>query len=325
MSENNSPSAKRSLLRQVRDQIRLKHYSIRTEEIYVQTIRKFILYHKKRHPSEMGVDEIRQYLSHLAVDGQVSASTQNQHLSALLFLYREVLGRDLAFVDGIIRAKCPKRVPVVLSRQEVKAILAHLSSTFHIMASLLYGSGLRLMECVRLRVMDVDFGAKEIFVRAGKGNKDRSTILPEILTEPLVRQIERVRLLHEEDLQRGYGRVSLPLGLDRKHAHSSRELGCQWLFPAKSLSVDSGTGQVRRHHVSEDALQRAVKAAIKKAGIAKRASCHTLRHSFATHLYEKGCHIRRIQELLGHANLQTTMIYAHVLNRGDKGVKSPLD
>lgn len=325
MPKKDSSSAKRTLLNQVRDQLRLKHYSIRTEEIYVQAIRKFILFHRKRHPKEMGVDEIRQYLSHLAIDGNVSASTQNQHLCALLFLYREILDRDITFVDGIVRAKRPKRVPVVLTRQEVDAVLEQLSGTFHLMANLLYGSGLRLMECVRLRVKDIDFGYKQIIVRDGKGEKDRRAILPEILTEPLMRQIQRVRFLHEEDLQRGYGRVYLPYALDRKYPNASAELGWQWVFPAKSLSVDPRSGLVRRHHASEDALQRAVKIAIAKAGIRKRASCHTLRHSFATHLLENGYDIRNIQELLGHANLQTTVIYTHVLNKGGRGIKSPLD
>lgn len=325
MPDNDSSPTKPTLLGQIRDQLRLKHYSTRTEEIYVQAIKRFILFHQKRHPSEMGVDEIRQYLTHLAVEGQVSASTQNQHLAALLFLYKEVLGRDLASVKGIIRAKRPKRIPVVLSRQEVDAILAQLSGTFHIMVGLLYGSGLRLMECVRLRVKDIDFDDKKIMIRAGKGNKDRMAILPKMFIEPLERQIERVRLLHEEDLQKGFGRVYLPKLEERKYPASSEELGWQWLFPAKSLSVAPGTGEVRRHHVSEDALQRAVKMAIKKAGITKQASCHTLRHSFATHLYEKGYHIREIQELLGHANVQTTMIYTHALNKGRNEVKSPLD
>jgi integron integrase len=325
MQEKDSSSQKRSLLGQVRDQLRLKHYSTRTEEIYVQSIKRFILFHKKRHPMEMGVDEIRQYLTYLAVEGKVSASTQNQHLAALLFLYREVLGRDLASVNGIIHAKRPKRVPVVLSRQEIDAMLAQLSGTFQIMATILYGSGLRLMECVRLRVQDIDFGNKEIMVRAGKGNKDRRTMLPGKLIEPLMRQVERVRLLHEEDLHRGFGQVSLPKSEERKFPTASQELSWQWLFPARSLTVDPQTGEVRRHHISEDALQRAVKSAIKKAGIAKLASCHTLRHSFATHLSERGYNIREIQELLGHANVQTTMIYTHALNREGKKVKSPID
>lgn len=325
MLEKDSSSQKRPLLDQVRDQLKLRHYSTRTEDIYVQSIRRFILFHKKRHPIDMGVDEIRQYLTHLAVDGQVSASTQNQQLAAILFLYREVLGRDLTFVDGIIRAKRPKRVPVVLSRQEVDAVLDHLSGTFHIMACLLYGSGLRLMECVRLRLNEIDFDSTQIMVRAGKGNKDRMAILPKLLIDPLRRQVERVRILHEEDLERGFGKVYLPRSLGHTHRPASAELGWQWVFPARSLSVDAQTGAVRRHHVSEDALQRAVKMAITKAGIAKQASCHTLRHSFATHLYEKGYHIREIQELLGHANVQTTMIYTHALNKGGAEVKSPLD
>lgn len=316
---------KSPLLEQVRQQLRLKHYSIRTEQTYVQCIKRFIIYHRKRHPAEMGVDEIRQYLSHLANSGKVAASTQNVELAALLFLYREVLGRDLPFVDGIERAKQPQRVPTVLTREEVKRILTKLSGTYHLMTSLLYGTGMRLMECVRLRVKDIDFGYKQITVRDGKGGKDRRTLLPESLIEPLRRQLERARLLHEEDLQNGYGSVYLPNALERKYPNAAREWAWQWAFPAGKLSVDPRSGKVRRHHASEDALQREVKRAIRRAQIEKRASCHTLRHSFATHLLEDGYDIRTIQELLGHADVQTTMIYTHVLNKGGKGVRSPLD
>lgn len=325
MSVGDYSSTKLSLLDQVRHHIRLKHYSIRTEEAYVQAIKRFILFHRKRHPREMGVDEIRQFLSQLVTNGKVAASTQNQILSALLFLYREVLDRDVAFIDGIERAKRPMRVPVVLTRAEVDAVLAGLSGAEHLMASLLYGTGMRLMECVRLRVKDVDFGYKQIMVRDGKGEKDRRTILPAKLIEQLKRQLERARLLHEEDLIRGYGRVYLPYALERKYPNAATEFGWQWMFPAQKLSVDTRTGESRRHHVSGDGLQRAVKKSIYRAGITKRASCHTLRHSFATHLLENGYDIRNIQELLGHANLQTTMIYTHVLNKGGKGVRSPLD
>jgi integron integrase len=318
--------SKLSLLEQVKHCLRLKHYSIRTEEAYVQAIRRFILYHGKRHPKEMGVDEIRQFLSHLATQGHVSASTQNVALSALLFLYREVLGREeLSYIDGIERAKLPKRVPTVLTRQEVANLLSQLSGTCHLMTSLLYGAGLRLMECVRLRVKDIDFGYMQLTVRDGKGGKDRRTTLPESLMEPLKRQLERVRLLHGEDVERGYGRVYLPYALERKYPNAAREWAWQWAFPAGKLSSDPRSGGVRRHHASEDALQRAIKRAIKRAGITKRASSHTLRHSFATHLLEDGYDIRTIQELLGHADVQTTMIYTHVLNKGGKGVRSPLD
>ena len=273
----------------------------------------------------MGADEIRQYLSHLATEGHVSASTQNQALAALLFLYRDVLGLELPFIDGIERAKRPVRVPVVLTREETIRIVSQLSGVYHLMASLLYGSGLRLMECVRLRVKDVDFGYKQITVRDGKGEKDRRTILPGSLTKPLERQLIHARLLHDEDLRRGYGRVYLPYALERKYPNAATEWAWQWVFPTQKISTDPRSGQVRRHHASEDRLQAEVRKAVRQAGIAKRVSCHTLRHSFATHLLEAGYDLRTIQELLGHASVQTTQIYTHVLNRGGHGVKSPLD
>jgi integron integrase len=313
------------LLDRVRSCIRLRHYSIRTEEAYVNVIRRFILYHKKRHPMEMGVDEIRQYLSHLATDEHVAASTQNVALAALLFLYREVLQVDLPLVEGVERAKRPKRIPTVLTRKEVEQVLAELSGTHHLMASLLYGSGLRLMEAVRLRVKDVDFYYRQIIVRDGKGEKDRRTMLPEPLVQALRRHLARIRLQHEEDVRSGHGSVYLPYALERKYPNAATEWAWQYLFPASRLSVDPRTGKLRRHHTSEDRLQRAVARAIKQAGIEKRASCHTLRHSFATHLLEAGYDIRTIQELMGHADISTTMIYTHVLNRGGKGVKSPLE
>jgi integron integrase len=319
------PTVKPSLLDEVRRHIRLKHYSIRTEEAYVHHVKRFVLFHHKRHPQEMGVPEIRQYLLHLASYDHVSASTQNQALSALLFLYREVLGRDLAYVDGIERAKRPQRVPVVLSREEVRRLLAQLAGTEHLLASLLYGAGLRVLECVRLRVKDVDFAYQQIVIRDGKGEKDRRTMLPAALVGPLQRQLARARLLYEEDVQRGYGNVYLPYALARKYPNATREWGWQWVFPAGKLSVDPRSGQTRRHHISADVLQIAVKKGIKQAGISKRASCHTLRHSFATHLLEAGYDIRTIQELLGHSDVSTTMIYTHVLNRGGKGVRSPID
>lgn len=316
---------KPALLDQVRHQIRLKHYSIRTEEAYLLIIKRFILFHHKRHPKEMAVDEIRQYLSYLATEGQVAASTQNQALSALLFLYREVLKVELPFIDGIERAKRPVRIPTVLTRHEAEKGLAGLRGTYHLMASLLYGSGLRLMECVRLRVKDIDFGYKQITVRDGKGEKDRRTVLPVKLITPLQQHLTRVRQMHRDDLQSGYGRVYLPYALERKYPNALTEWGWQWVFPANNLSVDPRSGKVRRHHASEDMLQKAVKKAVRLAGITKRASCHTLRHSFATHMLESGYDIRTIQELLGHRSVETTQIYTHVLNRGGKGVKSPLD
>jgi integron integrase len=313
------------LLEQVRQHLRLKHYSIRTEDAYAQTIKRFILFHRKRHPAGMGADEIRQYLSHLANHRSVSASTQNQALAALLFLYREVLGRGLEFVDGIERAKRPQHVPTVLTREEAQSVMARLPEPYRLMAGLLYGSGMRLMECVRLRVKDLDFAYGQITVREGKGEKDRRTILPSALVEPLKTQLAKVRLLHDEDLARGFGSVYLPYALERKYPNASREWGWQWVFPAGTLSVDPRSGLTRRHHASEDGLQRAVKHAVGQAGITKRASCHTLRHSFATHLLEAGYDIGAIRELLGHADVSTTMIYTHVLNKGGQGVRSPLD
>jgi integron integrase len=313
------------LLERVRAHIRLKHYSIRTEQAYVQFIKRFILFHHKRHPLEMGVDEIRQFLSHLATEGRVSASTQNQALSSLLFLYRDVLGVELPLITGVERAKRPARVPVVLTREEAAQILAQMEGVYRLMAGLLYGSGLRVMECVRLRVKDVDFGYGQIIVRDGKGEKDRRTVLPESLVEPLERQLTRARLLHEEDLQKGKGRVYLPYALERKYPTASAEWVWQWVFPANKISRDPRTGQMRRHHASEDRLQAEVKRAVARAGVAKKVSCHTVRHSFATHLIEANYDIRTIQALLGHKDVSTTMIYTHVLNRGGQGIKSPLD
>lgn len=313
------------LLEQVRRIIRLKHYSIRTEDAYVQFIKRFILFHHKRHPSEMGADEIRQYLSYLANEGRVAASTQNQALAALLFLYRSVLDVDLPYIEGIERAKRPARVPVVLTPEEAANIISHLDGVYKLMASLLYGSGLRVMECVRLRVKDVDFDYRQIVVRNGKGEKDRRTMLPDSLAEPLRRQLERARMLHEEDLQSGFGRVYLPYALERKWPNAAAEWSWQWVFPASRISSDPRSAHKRRHHASEDMLQSRIKSATQRAGINKRVSCHTFRHSFATHLLESGYDIRTVQELLGHADVKTTMIYTHVLNRGGRGVRSPLD
>ncbi|MCA1636159.1 MAG: integron integrase [Acidobacteria bacterium] len=298
---------------------------MRTEEAYVQVIRRFVLYHRKCHPREMGVDEIRQYLSHLATEGNVAASTQNVALAALLFLYREVLLIDLPLVEGVERAKRPRHIPVVLTSEEVKRVLAHMSGTHRLMASLLYGAGLRLMECVRLRVKDLDFDYRQIIVRDGKGEKDRRTLLPQPLAESLRHQLARIKLQHEEDVRLGCGGVYLPFALERKYPKAASEWVWQYVFPAAKLSVDPRTGARRRHHASEDRLQKAVKRAVRDAGVEKRASCHTLRHSFATHLLEDGYDIRTIQELLGHADISTTMIYTHVLNRGGRGVRSPLE
>lgn len=313
------------LLDQVRDRIRARHYSIRTEETYLRWVKDFILFHGKRHPSEMGAGEVRDYLSHLAVKRNVAASTQNQALSAIIFLYREVLDIKLEWVEGVERAKKPARLPVAFTRAEVQAVLARLDGTKWLMASLLYGAGLRLMECVRLRVKDVEFTRRQITVRDGKGGKDRVTVLPNAAVEPLMRHLTRVRALHEQDVEAGFGAASLPHALARKYPNAGRELGWQFVFPASHRSVDPRTGLERRHHITESVLQRAVKQAIREAGINKPGSCHTFRHSFATHLLEDGYDIRTLQELLGHADVKTTMIYTHVLNRGGKGVRSPID
>jgi integron integrase len=316
---------KPKLLDQVREVCRLKHFSIRTEQSYVHWIKRFILYHGKRHPLEMSDQEIRAFISSLATQKNVSASTQTQALCAVLFLYRDVLKTGLQFVDGIERARRPKRLPVVLTQEEVSAVLNQLSGTLRIMASLLYGSGLRLIECLRLRVKDLDFNYRQITVVEGKGGKDRVTMLPAALAEPLERHLVRVKLLHEEDLLEGFGEVYLPYALGRKYQTAAREWPWQYVFPAAKRSTDPRTGKQHRHHVSERALQRAVNDAVRRAKITKAASCHSLRHSFATHLLESGYDIRTVQELLGHKDVSTTMIYTHVLNKGGKGVRSPLE
>jgi integron integrase len=313
------------LLARVRDVIRMKHYSLRTEEAYVQWIRRFILFHGKRHPQKMGADEVRQFLTDLAVTHRVAASTQNQALSALLFLYKTVLQQDIGWIEDIVRAKKPKRLPVVLTRDEVKAVLQHLPGQTWLMASLLYGSGLRLMECLRLRVKDVDFSYYQITVRDGKGGKDRVTMLPLNLKESLRQHVQDVKRLHDHEREEGFGKVYLPFALERKYPNANREWAWQYVFPAAKRSRDPRTGIERRHHVAPLVLQRAVKAAIRRAGIAKAASCHTLRHSFATHLLEQGADIRTVQELLGHKDVSTTMIYTHVLQRGGRGTLSPMD
>ncbi|HXH07439.1 MAG TPA: integron integrase [Vicinamibacterales bacterium] len=309
----------------MRAAIRARHYSRRTEQAYVLWIRRFILYHGKRHPLEMGEAEVSAFLTSLAVAQQVSASTQNQALSAILFLYKEVLDRPLEWLDGIVRAKPTRRMPVVLSREEIKAVLGQLEGVAWLMASLLYGAGLRLLECARLRVKDVDFQRNQIVVRGGKGDKDRVTMLPASVKEPLWRHLQAVRRQHEADLERGAGWVELPGAIRRKYPSAGRTWAWQWVFPATRHYRDRETGEIRRHHLHESVLQRAVRLAVLKAGISKAASCHTLRHSFATHLLEDGYDIRTVQELLGHRDVSTTMIYTHVLNRGARGVLSPAD
>jgi len=314
----------KKLLDRVRDAIRLKHYSIRTETAYVDWIRRYILFHDKRHPNDMGAPEVEAFLTHLAVHEHVAASTQNQAYSALLFLYREVLHQDLGPINAL-RAQKPKRLPTVLTKDEVQRVLSHLSGTHQLMAQLLYGSGLRLMECLRLRVKDLDFDYHTITVRDGKGEKDRVTILPESLIAPLQEHLQHVRRLHQEDLAQGYGAVYLPYALERKYPNAGREWIWQYVFPSDRLSVDPRSASVRRHHVDESGLQRAVREAARRAGIHKRVTPHTLRHSFATHLLEAGYDIRTVQELLGHKDVKTTMIYTHVLQRGGLAVRSPLD
>ena len=313
------------LLDQVREALRTRHYSIRTEEAYLRWIREYILFFGKRHPAQLSAQEIGAFVSHLAVKRNVAASTQNQALSALLFLYREVLDQPIEWVDDVERAKKPKRLPVVFTKEEVKAVLGHLRAEMWLMASLLYGSGLRLMECVRLRVKDLDFARLQVTVREGKGDKDRVTMLPSSLVEPLQRQLERAKALHEVDVREGFGHVYLPHALARKYANADREWGWQYVFPATKRSIDPRSGKERRHHIAETALQKAVKAAVRAAEVNKPGSCHTLRHSFATHLLEAGYDLRTIQELLGHADISTTMIYTHVLNKGGRAVRSPLE
>lgn len=323
MNTSINPAPK--LLDQVRGKIRLKHYSIRTEQAYLDWIKRFIVFFDKRHPRDLGAAEVEAFLTHLAVVGKVAASTQNQAKSALLFLYKEVLEAELPWLDKVEKAKAPKRLPVVLTREEVQKVLARLEGTNWLMASLLYGTGLRILECLRLRVKDVDFSRKEILVRDGKGFKDRVTMLPERLAPVLRTHLERVKALHEQDLQAGYGAVYLPYALERKYPSAAREWGWQYVFPSARLSTVPRSGEVRRHHVQDQAVQRAVRQAVRQAEIAKPATPHTLRHSFATHLLESGYDIRTVQELLGHSDVSTTMIYTHVLNRGGKGVTSPLD
>jgi integron integrase len=313
------------LLDQVRLAIRTRHYSWRTERAYVAWVRRFIVFHGKRHPLTMGEREVTAFLSALAVRGRVSASTQNQALSAIVFLYRHVLKTELEWMSGIVKAKRPVRLPTVLTRDEVRAVLRELHGVPWLMASLMYGAGLRLLECAHLRVKDVDFARLEITVRDGKGRKDRMTMLPAALREPLAVHVERVRLLHQRDLRRGLGSVELPSAVERKYSRATFEWAWQWVFPATRFYRDRRSGRYRRHHLHESVVQRAMKEAVWRAGIPKHASCHTLRHSFATHLLEAGYDIRTIQELLGHSDVSTTMVYTHVLNRGGRGVRSPLD
>lgn len=325
MAPSVPPAPPPKLLDQVRNKIRFKHYSIRTEQAYVDWIRRFILFHNKRHPATMGKPEVEAFLTHLAVAGKVAASTQNQARSALLFLYKEILDQALPWMDDVASARRPERLPVVLTVSEVKIVLDHLSGTQALLARLLYGTGMRLMEGCRLRVKDLDFEQHQLIVRDGKGFKDRVTVLPDTLIEPLTRHLIRVKTLHEEDLQEGYGAVYLPHALERKYPDAHHAWGWQYVFPSRLRSVDPRSGAVRRHHADEKGIQRAMQQAVRDAGLTKHATPHTLRHSFATHLLQAGYDIRTIQELLGHKDVSTTMIYTHVLNRGGRAIASPLD
>lgn len=321
MSESGPPK----LMDRVREALRARHYSDRTEDAYCNWIRRFIRFHGLRHPAEMGEREINEFLTDLAVNGKVSASTQNQALSALLFLYRSVIGREIGALGEVVRARKGHHLPVVMTREEVREVLRELEGDAWLMASLLYGSGLRLSECLRLRVQDVDFARGEILVRDAKGNKDRVTMLSAGLAALLREQLIRARGVHERDLADGWGRVELPNALDRKYPNAAREWSWQWVFPQEHRWTDYETGKQGRHHVHETILQRKVKDAVRRSGVTKHVTPHTFRHSFATHLLESGYDIRTIQELLGHRSVTTTMVYTHVLNRGGHGVRSPLD
>lgn len=320
-----SSSHKPRLGDRARAAMRLRHLSPRTEDAYLNWMFRLYEYHGRRKPSELGAEHVAEFLSSLATERKVAASTQNQALAALLFLYRYVLKRDLGDLGEVVRARTPKRLPVVMGREEVKAVLKHLDGDKWLMASLMYGTGLRLKECLCLRVKDIDFGRNEITVRSGKGVKDRVTVLPESLKIPLQEHLAKVREIHEQDLADGWGRVQLPNALDRKYPNAPVEWRWQWVFPQKNRWKNRENGEEGRHHVDESILQKSFRRAVTKAGIVKRATCHTLRHSFATHVLESGYDIRTVQELLGHKDVRTTMIYTHVLNRGTKGVKSPVD
>jgi len=316
---------KHRFLDSVRERIRVKHYSIRTEEAYVGWIKKFIFFHNKRHPAEMGKLEMEQFLTHLAVNKQVAASTQNQALAALLFMYKEVLQVEPPWVENVTRAKKPVRLPVVLTKSEVKHLFEFIPLSYQLHAKLLYGCGLRLMELVRLRVQDIDFGYRTIIVRSGKGDKDRRVMLPASTFSLLKDQLQETQRIHTMDIENGYGEVYLPNALARKYSNANKEFAWQFVFPSRNIVTDPRSGIKRRHHMHEQSLQRAIKQAAAKAQIHKKVTPHTLRHSFATHLLESGYDIRTIQELLGHKNVETTMIYTHVLNQGGRGVISPLE
>jgi len=321
-----TPNPELKLMEQVRETLRYYHYAKSTEKTYCQWILRFLqFYEYKRHPKDMGTREVERFLSHLATHGKVAASTQRQALNALVFLYREVLDAPLGNTIAPIRSKRKPSPPTVLTEHEVESIFAQMKGTHLLMAQLIYGSGIRLMECIRMRIQDVDFGQGQIFVRSGKGGKDRTTFLPRLVRDDLHNHIERVKALHRKDLEEGFGEVYLPNALNRKYKNAAWETSWQYVFPAKSRSVDPRTGKERRHHVLESGLQKAVKTAVKKAGIHKRATVHTLRHSFATHMLENGVNIRVLQELLGHADVKTTEIYTHVMRKDITELQNPLD
>lgn len=318
-------NGRHEILARIREAARTRHFSPRTEKAYAAWADRFLREQGAEGPEELGEADIGRFLSNLAGRSSVSASTQNQALNALLFLFQQVLGKKIGLIGGVVRANGPQRLPVVLSRDEVRAVFGRMRGETRLMAALLYGAGLRLLECCRLRVKDLDFSQNQIVVRAGKGDKDRVTMFPTSIQDPLRRHIEAVRLMHQEDLRQGLGSVELPNALARKYPNAPKEWGWQWVFPASSHYTDKDTGEKRRHHLHESVLQKAFRAARLGSGVAKPASCHTLRHSFATHLLEDGYDIRTVQELLGHRDVSTTMIYTHVLNRGGKGVRSPAD
>lgn len=320
-----SPQRPPRLLDAVRDQIRLRNFSIRTEQVYVDWCKRFILFHGKRHPAEMGAPELEAFLTHLAVQRHVSAGTQNQARSAVLFMYRHALNMQLPWLTDVVRAKASQHLPVVLTHREVKALLDELSGTHALVASMLYGTGMRLLEGLRLRIKDLDFERREVVVRCGKGAKDRVTVLPENLVFPLQQQVAMARAQHLLDLAAGLGEVWLPNALASKYPRAAKATGWQFVFPSPSMSVDPRSGVERRHHLSEQAIQRAVAGAARRAALDKPCTPHVLRHSFATHMLQAGYDIRTVQELLGHADVKTTQIYTHVLNRGGRGVLSPFD
>ena len=322
---SDAPPKPPKLLDRLREACRVRHMSLQTERTYAGWCRRFILFHGKRHPAEMAAPEINAFLTHLAVHGRVAASTQNQAFSAILFLYRVVLEFPPGRIGDVVRANRPKHLPVVLGRDEVRRVLGEMDGTPRLIASLLYGAGLRVMECLRMRVKDIDWSLNQLMVRRGKGGKDRRVPLPQGVRSDLESHLARVQGLHAHDLANGFGEVELPHAFDRKSPNAARDWVWQYVFPSGRRSTDPRSGVIRRHHAHDSAVNRSLVAAVRRAGVPKRVTCHTLRHSFATHLLEAGSDIRTVQELLGHASVETTMVYTHVLNRGGRGVVSPLD